>query len=106
MIDEGLLRHITDTIVEGLRPHRVVLFGSHAKGNAGSQSDIDLFIEMDSPLSPPRRALQVNRLFGLRPWSMDIVVYTPEEVARYRDTPGTLISEVEATGIVLYEQPK
>jgi uncharacterized protein len=105
MTQAALLEHVTKTIVERFRPRRIMVFGSHARGEAGPDSDLDLFIEMDTPRRPPERAIEVSEVFGLRPWPMDIVVYTPEEVRRLRNVNGTLLSIIEKEGKLLYEQP-
>lgn len=104
MTQAALLEQVTKTIVERFRPRRIMVFGSHARGDAGPNSDLDLFIEMDTPRRPPERAIEVSQVFGLRPWPMDIVVYTPEEVRRLRHVNGTLLSVIEKEGKVLYEQ--
>ena len=98
------LREVTRRIVNEFAPRRVVLFGSYARGGAGRDSDLDLFVEMESDDRPPVRAARVAALFGLRRWPLDVVVYTPEEVARLRGVGGTLLSEIEADGQVLYER--
>ena len=104
MKQAALLEHVTKTIVERFRPRRIMVFGSHAHGEASPDSDLDLFIEMDTSLRPPDRTIEVSEAFGLRPWPMDIVVYTPEEVRRLRNVNGTLLSVIEKEGKVLYEQ--
>jgi predicted nucleotidyltransferase len=105
MVAQNQIDHITRTIVHNLNPRRIVLFGSHARGTPGPDSDLDLFIEMESQETTPERAIRVSRLFGLRPWSMDVVVYTPEEVRRLKGVNGTLLSIIDAEGKVLYERP-
>jgi predicted nucleotidyltransferase len=105
MTQATLLEQVTRTIVERFHPKRIVLFGSHARGDAGSDSDLDVFIEMQTPRRPPERAIEVSAAFGLRPWPLDVVVYTPEEVQRLRGVSGTLLSVIEKEGKVLYEQP-
>lgn len=104
MTEIELLAQITKTIVERFHPRRVILFGSRARGDAAPESDLDIFIEMESKASPPERAVEVSSVFGLRPWSMDLVVYTPEEVERLRGVHGTLLSLIEAEGKVLYDR--
>jgi len=101
---EADLQGITQQIVEHFHPRRVVLFGSHAREEAGSQSDLDLFIEMETDRRPPERAADVAALFGLRPWSLDVVVYTSDEVERLRGRRGTLLARIEQEGRVLYER--
>jgi predicted nucleotidyltransferase len=100
-----LLESITRTIVERFHPRRIILFGSSARGEATPESDLDLFVEMETNARPPERAIEVSSVFGLRPWSLDVVVYTPEEVQRLRKINGTLVSVIQAEGKVLYERP-
>jgi predicted nucleotidyltransferase len=96
------LETVTSRIVERFQPRRVVLFGSRVRGEAGSGSDLDLFVEMESDRRAPERAAEVTAHFGLRPWPLDVVVYTPEEVERLRGVGGTLLSVIEAEGRTLY----
>ena len=98
------LQAITQRIVEHFEPRRIVLFGSQARGDDTRDSDLDLFIEMDTDRRPPERAAAVAALFGLRPWSLDVIVYTPSEVERLGGRPGTLLGHIEAEGRVLYER--
>ncbi len=98
------IEEITAAIVEKFNPRRIVLFGSHARGEDNPESDLDLFVEMETDLSPPDRSVQVSAILGLRPWSLDVVVYTPEEVNRLRNVRGTLLSIIEEEGRLLYER--
>src|SRR5438270_666544 len=103
-IDDKLIEHVTKTIVEKFHPRRIVLFGSHARGDAGPDSDLDLMIEMESRKSLPDRTLDIYSLFPERLWPMDVVVYTPEEVRRERGVIGTFISMIESESKTLYER--
>jgi predicted nucleotidyltransferase len=38
---------LLDPIVAHFKPQRVILFGSHARGEAGRDSDIDLLVIVD-----------------------------------------------------------
>ncbi|HXC25037.1 MAG TPA: nucleotidyltransferase domain-containing protein [Gemmatimonadaceae bacterium] len=97
------LEQITQTLVEHFHPQRIVLFGSRARGDARPDSDVDLMVEMESSLTRGRRAVEVLKVFGIRPWAMDVVVYTPDEVAQLRGSVGTLLSVIEAEGRTLYQ---
>src|SRR5690349_20829652 len=41
-------------VVSYFRPQRVILFGSTARGEAGSESDIDLVVVLDDDSSPEK----------------------------------------------------
>ena len=98
------LEQMVEMIAEAFHPERIILFGSYARGEADKQSDIDLFVEMETSLSPPERAIAISNLFGLRSWAMDLVVYTPDEVRKLQGIYGTLLSQIEREGQVLYEK--
>lgn len=104
MIDADTLAAVTRTIVERFHPKRIMLFGSYARGDADEESDLDLFVEMETGRRPPERAIEIASAFGLHPWPMDIFVYTPEEVEQLREKSGTLLEEIEREGKVLYER--
>ena len=59
---------------------------------------------METDLSVPERAVQISSAFGLRRWSLDLVVYTPAEVEKLRELRATLLSMIESEGKVLYER--
>jgi len=105
-VDEGLLKEIVQEIVIHFHPRRIVLFGSRARGDSRRDSDIDLFIEMDSSDPPHERKLKIRSLFRNRRWGLDLVVYTPAEVLKYRPMRGLLLSTIEAEGKLLYEQAR
>ena len=98
------IAQIVRRIVDAFHPRRIVMFGSRVRGDAAPESDVDLMVEMESDQEPPERAIAIRDLFGLRSWSMDVFVYTPGEVARYKDVVGTLLYTIEREGRPLYER--
>jgi len=102
--EDATLRHIVDTIVEALDPAQVILFGSRARGDDTAHSDYDICVVMEP--SGPRRDLvrQIHDLFGLRGFSMDAFVLSPEELQEQKDVANTLGYIVARDGEVLYER--
>ncbi|MFN0010456.1 MAG: nucleotidyltransferase domain-containing protein [Phycisphaerales bacterium] len=99
------LGEIVETIRRELAPRRVTLFGSRATGVARPDSDVDLLIEMETTLCPAERMRGVSRLFPARRWSLDALVFTPEELALARRSPGSVVARMEREGRVLYARP-
>jgi len=104
MVDENAIQHIVETIATHLSPQRIILFGSYARGEAEPDSDLDLFVEVDGPLPARGRGSRIKRLFDPYPCPMDIVVYTPEEVAYWKQAAASLVASVLREGKVLYER--
>ncbi len=104
MRDEPSVEQIAERIVREFSPDRIVLFGSRARGDAQSDSDVDLLVEMPSDLSPAERIRAVNRLFTPRTWPLDVVVLTPTEARAQRSSRNSLIGIAEREGKVLYER--
>src|SRR5512146_1544307 len=70
-VDDKLLKHITDTIVEKFHPRRIILFGSHARGDPRPDSDVDLLVVMDSEKDRFARAIDIGLALADRHWAMD-----------------------------------
>jgi predicted nucleotidyltransferase len=95
---------IVRRIVATVHPHKIVLFGSRARGETGPDSDIDLLVIADSDEPRYRRP---RRLYGaLRDimLPMDIVVYTPEEVEEWSLVRQAFVTTAVREGRALYEE--
>jgi predicted nucleotidyltransferase len=85
-------------------PSRVILFGSHARGDADAGSDIDLMV-IDAVVDNP--ALESARLYRAVGWvgvGVDILVYSDQEFARRSTVPGTVLHQALTEGKVVYER--
>jgi predicted nucleotidyltransferase len=104
MVSQEDIRKASNRIVERFQPHRIILLGSYARGNADDRSDVDLLVVC--PIQGSRRKLMVEIDRALRGvgFARDIIVLTPEEFERDRQIPGTIARPAWKEGKVLYEQ--
>ncbi len=104
MIDERYLKGVVDRIVANYAPDRVLLFGSQAKNQADAGSDIDLLIVKPSSLSRPFRGKNVAALFANSPVKLDLLFYTPEELAEEEHDPLSFVSTILQSARVVYSR--
>jgi predicted nucleotidyltransferase len=107
--DEALLEHdpvlraIVARLVAALRPERIYLFGSRARGDATADSDYDLLVVVPASDLPPHRRdlLAFRALYGVGA-PKDVVVYTREEFEARSRAPTSLPATVLREGRLLY----
>ena len=105
MTAETIIATMVERIVGRFQPSRVVLFGSQARGDANEWSDVDLLVVMGNVPDKRRAAVEIRRLLGDLPISKDIVVTTPDEIARRGYMVGTVLHAALREGKVVYERP-
>jgi predicted nucleotidyltransferase len=78
------------------------LFGSHARGDAQADSDIDLLVVLREVTDGRRAAAAVLDLLTDLTVPVDAIVVTPEELERYGGKSGTVLRPALREGKVLY----
>jgi predicted nucleotidyltransferase len=97
------LDEIVRRLVAAYQPERVYLFGSHARGDAGPESDLDLLLIVPDDATPERRrsrlAYEALRGTGV---AVDVVVWTRGYFERRREVPASLPAVVHREGRLLH----
>ncbi|OGG56310.1 MAG: hypothetical protein A3F84_11145 [Candidatus Handelsmanbacteria bacterium RIFCSPLOWO2_12_FULL_64_10] len=99
------IQEMVRRIVEGFDPEKVILFGSHARGSAGPDSDVDLLVIKRVVGSRRRERLKIRAALRGVGLAKDVVLATPEEVEKHRNLVGTIIHPALQEGKILYERP-
>ena len=99
---DAALQRAVDRIVERFGPDKIILFGSHARGEAGPDSDIDLLIVMPVSGSKREKAIEIGVALHDVRVAKDLIVTTPEEFEWRKDTIGTVERPAWREGRVLY----
>jgi predicted nucleotidyltransferase len=101
-----LLPGVIKRIASALQPEQIVLFGSYAYGAPSPDSDVDILVIMRTEASQRDRHLAVTRLLRPRPFPVDIIVRTPEEVQQAVHERDPFICEIMERGEVLYDHSR
>jgi predicted nucleotidyltransferase len=96
------IKKLCEQIAREFHPQKIILFGSHAYGNPGPDSDVDLLVVMPFKGRPVRQAIKIrNRLDT--PMALDLIVRTPRQVSERLAMGDFFIREITEHGTILYE---
>ncbi len=102
-MDDPILSEIVRRLVEALRPDRIYLFGSRARGEARPDSDYDLLVVVaESDLPPHRRDQVAYRALRGVGVPKDVLVWTDEEFDSRRRVVCSLPATVLREGRLVY----
>lgn len=100
------LPEIVRRLVATAQPERIILFGSWATGANKPDSDLDLLVIESEPFGKERSRLReigrLERALGRLPYPTDILVYSRDEVERWRSSPNHVIAQALKEGTEIY----
>lgn len=101
-VSMSVIQRYAREVAERFDPERVILFGSHAYGTPHPASDVDILVIM-----PARN--QLDQAFKIRlavtaPFSLDLIVRTPDEIRRRLEDGDLFHTAIVTKGKVLYEK--
>jgi predicted nucleotidyltransferase len=101
MVTRAEIEALGKRIGEEFGAERVILFGSHALGTAGPDSDVDLLAIIAGVARPVRKEAEI--LARIRPpFAVDLLVDTPEHIAARLARGDRFLGGVLSEGRSLY----
>src|SRR5262249_22798987 len=99
------IARIVKRIVTKFDPEQIILFGSHARGEAGPDSDVDLLVVMSYEGSARDKGLEIRVALHDILVPKDVIVTSPEDFAWRKEIVGTIEWPAAREGKVLYAHP-
>jgi len=99
---QKLIRRMVKRIVMQFQPEQIILFGSHACGASGPDSDVDLLVVMPVTGSTREKAIEIGLALDDIPIPKDIIVSRPDQFAWRKEIVGTIERPAARQGKVLY----
>lgn len=101
-VSQMKLNEIIRRIVEVAKPDKIILFGSAVRGEMGTNSDVDLLVVKSGDFHRGQLTEDIYmNLFGVGQ-AVDIIVVTPEDIERYKDSFAVVIYPALKEGKVVY----
>ncbi len=98
MNEQHVLNLLVERVVAAVRPERIILFGSRARGDHRPDSDIDVLVIMPGQVDAPwRLARDLRAAVGVIGCGKDIIVADQQRIAEEADLHGSII------GMALHE---
>lgn len=104
MVDKEKLHAVTMKVVTEYDPEKIILFGSYAWGGESEDSDVDLLIIKETK-NTFETARQIDGSVFPRPFPLDILVYTPQQISAREVAGDIFIQDILTNGKILYEKP-
>ncbi len=104
-VTDEVLKEVTKRIVDALAPEQVILFGSYAEGRATADSDLDLLVVTERPLSRKERLAQTQGLLRDMPLPVQVITISRQEFEETRGIIGGIAYPASKYGKVIYEKP-
>ena len=101
-MNNEIISTMTERIIRDFDPLQIVLFGSHARGDTHSHSDVDLLVVFSELDNKRKTAVDIRVALADLPVAKDILVSTPEELKRHRTRIGSVLRYAQREGRVLY----
>jgi len=103
MENEGKVREATRLLAAAATPVRIILFGSHARGDARPDSDLDFLVIVSSLRSRRAETARLLDILARHHIAADVVVTSQAFFEHWKDVPGTVVFEAAREGSVVFE---
>jgi len=102
MVDSKSIQAFSNQIIAQYKPEKIILFGSYAYGNPGTDSDVDLLVIMEFDGKNAIKSAEILNTTNPK-FPVDLIVRTPEQVRERLKLGDFYIKEIFEKGTVLYE---
>ena len=90
-------------IAEKFKPQKIILFGLYARQQPRPESDVDLLVVMDTPLTETEQSVRILQAINYH-FGLDLLVRKPDSLSRRLKLGDPFLQEIVREGVVVYER--
>ncbi len=103
MVSKEIIKEVTRRLKEAAPGAKIILFGSHARGDAGEASDLDILVVEKEVHARRKEMVRLSDVLQPLDIPVDILVTSLKNFKEWSEYPGTVIYKAAREGRVLYD---
>ena len=103
MVTQQTIDTAVKRLAESAHPEQIILFGSHARGEAREDSDVDLLVVMRDLPHPRQEMARLRHELAFLGIPVDVLVVSKSNFDKWSDAPSTTLFWAKREGKVLYD---
>jgi len=100
---DKLIDDATRLLVEAVHPEKIILFGSHARGDSTKDSDLDFLVILSTVEDTFEEMMRLERILLSLLVPVDVLVYSADDVRERAHLRGTVLYHALTEGTVLHD---
>jgi predicted nucleotidyltransferase len=100
VVDHRTIEEAARTLLAAAPGSKVILFGSHARGQADPRSDVDFLVVEPEVKDRMAEEVRLREVLGSVDFAVDVLVVSRRVFEKWRDTPNTVIYDAAREGKV------
>lgn len=101
MTSDELIAEVGRRIAEAAPDATLIVFGSHARGEANKYSDLDLLVVEPEVEDPAAESVRLRDVLLDLPGAIDVIVFSQAYVDEWREVKGSLVHAALSEGRVV-----
>lgn len=90
-------------LFDAASPRKIILFGSHARGDQNEESDLDFLVILAHVTDRRTQMVRLQACLSGLGVPADVLVFSELQVEKWGDVPGTILYPALREGILLYD---
>jgi predicted nucleotidyltransferase len=103
MVTQQTIDTAVNKLAEAAHPEQIIFFGTHARGDAREDPDVDLLVVVCDLPQPRREMARLRRELAPLGIPVDVLVVSKDQFDKWSEAPSTTLYWAKREGKVLYD---